>query len=82
MRFSGRFTDQLLANRPDWVSLSFLVDDLVVCRGVGANIAFGGGVPRLEVRNSTADAPSAGSAVPPAVNTGPAGLDDHYDPAS
>jgi adenosine kinase len=42
MRFPGRFTDQLIADRLDHVSLSFLVDDLEVRRGgVAANIAFG-----------------------------------------
>ncbi|HTI20102.1 MAG TPA: carbohydrate kinase family protein [Kutzneria sp.] len=45
MHFPGRFTEQLVAERLDRVSLSFLVDDLVVRRGgVGANIAFGMGV--------------------------------------
>ncbi|WP_457034352.1 carbohydrate kinase family protein [Kitasatospora sp. P5_F3] len=42
MQFPGRFTDQLLADRLDTVSLSFLVDQLEVRRGgVAANIAFG-----------------------------------------
>ncbi|HWH01270.1 MAG TPA: carbohydrate kinase family protein [Pilimelia sp.] len=42
MRFSGRFADQLLPDQLHKVSLSFLVDDLVVRRGgVAANIAFG-----------------------------------------
>jgi adenosine kinase len=45
MRFPGRFADQLLTENLDRISLSFLVDDLVVRRGgVGANIAFGMGV--------------------------------------
>jgi adenosine kinase len=45
MHFPGRFADQLVADRLDRVSLSFLVDDLVVRRGgIGANIAFGMGV--------------------------------------
>jgi adenosine kinase len=45
MHFPGRFADQLLAEQLDRVSLSFLVDDLVIHRGgVGANIAFGMGV--------------------------------------
>jgi adenosine kinase len=45
MHFPGKFTEQLVAERLDRVSLSFLVDDLVVRRGgVGANIAFGMGV--------------------------------------
>ena len=44
MHFPGRFADQLLADQLDKVSLSFLVDDLVVRRGgVAANIAFGMG---------------------------------------
>jgi adenosine kinase len=42
MHFPGRFADQLLAEHLHKVSLSFLVDDLVVRRGgVAANIAFG-----------------------------------------
>ena len=42
MHFPGRFADQLIADQLDKVSLSFLVDDLVVRRGgVAANIAFG-----------------------------------------
>ena len=42
MNFPGRFTDQLLTDQLDKVSLSFLVDDLEVRRGdVAANIAFG-----------------------------------------
>ncbi|MFJ8083985.1 carbohydrate kinase family protein [Streptomyces sp. NPDC096205] len=42
MTFPGRFTDQLMADRLDHVSLSFLVDDLEVRHGgVGANIAYG-----------------------------------------
>ena len=45
MHFPGRFADQLLSDRLDRVSLSFLVDDLVVRRGgVGGNIAFALGV--------------------------------------
>jgi adenosine kinase len=45
MHFPGRFADQLVADRLDRVSLSFLVDDLVVRRGgIGANVAFGMGV--------------------------------------
>jgi adenosine kinase len=52
MHFPGRFADQLLADQLHKVSLSFLVDDLVVRRGgVAANIAFGmaclGGAPVL-----------------------------------
>jgi adenosine kinase len=44
MHFPGRFADQLLADQLHNVSLSFLVDDLVVRRGgIAANIAFGMG---------------------------------------
>ncbi|MFH8253608.1 carbohydrate kinase family protein [Streptomyces roseolus] len=42
MSFPGRFTDQLIADRLEQVSLSFLADRLDVRRGgVAANIAFG-----------------------------------------
>jgi adenosine kinase len=42
MHFPGKFGEQLLAEHLDRVSLSFLVDDLVVRRGgVAPNIAFG-----------------------------------------
>ena len=42
MTFPGRFTDSLVADQLDKVSLSFLVEDLDVRRGgVAANIAFG-----------------------------------------
>lgn len=52
MHFPGNFSEQLLADQLHKVSLSFLVDDLVVRRGgVAANIAFGmgqlGGSPVL-----------------------------------
>jgi adenosine kinase len=52
MHFPGKFSEQLLADQLHQVSLSFLVDDLVVRRGgVAANIAFGmgqlGGSPVL-----------------------------------
>jgi adenosine kinase len=41
MHFPGRFADQLIADRLDRVSLSFLVDELVVRRGgVAGNIAY------------------------------------------
>jgi adenosine kinase len=44
MHFPGRFANQFVADQLDKVSLSFLVDDLVVRRGgIGANIAFGMG---------------------------------------
>jgi adenosine kinase len=42
MHFPGRFSEQLLAEQLHTVSLSFLVDDLVVRRGgIAANVAFG-----------------------------------------
>lgn len=42
MTFPGRFREQLIADRLDRVSLSFLVDELVIRRGgVAANICFG-----------------------------------------
>ncbi len=42
MTFPGRFTEQLVAEQLDRLSLSFLVDELEVRRGgVAANIAFG-----------------------------------------
>ncbi|MFY2858544.1 carbohydrate kinase family protein [Mycobacterium sp. THU-M104] len=45
MRFPGRFSEQLLADHLQKVSLSFLVDDLVIHRGgVAGNIAFAIGV--------------------------------------
>ena len=44
MHFPGRFSEQLLAEQLHQVSLSFLVDELVVRRGgVAANIAYGMG---------------------------------------
>ena len=45
MHFPGRFAEQIVADQIHRLSLSFLVDDLVVRRGgIGANIAFGMGV--------------------------------------
>lgn len=45
MRFPGRFADALLPDQLEHVSLSFLVDDLVVRRGgVGGNIAYAMGL--------------------------------------
>lgn len=45
MHFPGKFTDSLLPDQLERVSLSFLVDDLVVHRGgVAGNITFGMGV--------------------------------------
>ncbi|TDD67470.1 carbohydrate kinase family protein [Actinomadura rubrisoli] len=44
MTFPGRFTDQLLPDQLDQVSLSFLVDELEIRRGgIAANICFGMG---------------------------------------
>jgi len=44
MQFPGRFSEQLIADQLHKVSLSFLVDELVVRRGgIGSNIAFGMG---------------------------------------
>ncbi len=45
LHFPGRFADQFVAEHLDKVSLSFLVDDLVVRRGgIAANIAYGMGL--------------------------------------
>ena len=45
MRFPGKFSEQLLADHLQKVSLSFLVDDLVMHRGgVAGNMAFAMGV--------------------------------------
>jgi adenosine kinase len=45
MHFPGRFAEQIVGDQLHRLSLSFLVDDLVVRRGgIGANIAFGMGV--------------------------------------
>lgn len=45
MRFPGRFADHILIGKLDRLSLSFLVDQLVVHRGgVAANIAYGMGL--------------------------------------
>jgi adenosine kinase len=45
MHFPGKFAEQIVADQIHRLSLSFLVDDLVVRRGgIGANIAFGMGV--------------------------------------
>ncbi len=45
MTFPGKFTEQLIADKLDKVSLSFLVDELSIRRGgVAANIAFGLGM--------------------------------------
>jgi adenosine kinase len=45
MQFPGRFADQLLRDQLERVSLSFLVDDLVIKRGgVAGNIAYALGV--------------------------------------
>jgi adenosine kinase len=51
MHFPGRFAEQLLPDQLHKVSLSFLVDDLVVRRGgIAANICFG--LAQLGVRTS------------------------------
>lgn len=52
MKFPGKFSEQLLGDHLEHLSLSFLVDDLVVRRGgVGGNIAYAigelGGAPVL-----------------------------------
>lgn len=58
MHFPGKFTDSLLPDQLHRVSLSFLVDDLVVRRGgVAANICFGMGL--LGVRPVLLDAVGA-----------------------
>ena len=45
MHFPGKFAEQIVPEQLHRLSLSFLVDDLVVRRGgIGANIAFGMGV--------------------------------------
>ncbi len=45
MHFPGKFAEQIVPDQLHRLSLSFLVDDLVVRRGgIGANIAFGMGV--------------------------------------
>jgi adenosine kinase len=45
MRYPGKFTDSILPDSLDKLSVVFLVDDLVVRRGgVAANVAFGMGV--------------------------------------
>src|SRR5215207_1540066 len=50
MRFPGRFSEQLLADHLQKVSLSFLVDDLVIHRGgVAGNMAYAIGVLGGEV---------------------------------
>ncbi|MGZ4592806.1 MAG: carbohydrate kinase family protein [Actinomycetes bacterium] len=49
MTFPGQFTESLVADRLDKVSLSFLVEDLDIRRGgVAANICFGMGVLGLQ----------------------------------
>jgi adenosine kinase len=58
MHFPGRFAEQLLPDQLDKVSLSFLVDDLVVRRGgIAANICFGLG--QLGVRSALVGAVGA-----------------------
>ena len=55
MKFPGKFSEQLLADQLEHLSLSFLVEDLVVRRGgVGGNIAYAigalGGAPDARMR--------------------------------
>ncbi len=67
MTFPGRFKDQFLAEQLHKVSLSFLVDELVVHRGgVGANICYGMaqlGQPSLLVGSVGADFADYGAAL-------------------
>lgn len=67
MTFPGRFKDQFLAEQLHKVSLSFLVDELVVHRGgVGANICYGMaqlGQPSLLVGSVGADFAEYGAAL-------------------
>jgi adenosine kinase len=67
MTFPGRFKDQFLAEQMHKVSLSFLVDELVVHRGgVGANICYGMaqlGQPSLLVGSVGADFAEYGAAL-------------------
>lgn len=45
MAFPGRFSEQLVEGHLEKISLSFLVDDLLIHRGgIGANVAFGMGL--------------------------------------
>jgi adenosine kinase len=67
MTFPGRFKDQFLEEQMHKVSLSFLVDELVVHRGgVGANICYGMaqlGYPSLLVGSVGADFAEYGAAL-------------------
>ncbi|TDW94325.1 MULTISPECIES: carbohydrate kinase family protein [Kribbella] len=67
MTFPGRFKDQFLEEQMHKVSLSFLVDELVVHRGgVGANICYGMaqlGFPSLLVGSVGADFAEYGAAL-------------------
>jgi adenosine kinase len=67
MTFPGRFKDQFLEEQMHKVSLSFLVDELVVHRGgVGANICYGMaqlGQPSLLVGSVGADFAAYGAAL-------------------
>ena len=67
MTFPGRFKDQFLEEQMHKVSLSFLVDELVVHRGgVGANICYGMaqlGQPSLLVGSVGADFAEYGAAL-------------------
>ena len=63
MRFKGKFSEQLLAEHLHHISLSFLVEDLVVRRGgVGGNISYGLGLLGASPMLVGAVGVSAGSA--------------------
>ena len=66
MTFPGRFSDSLVADQLDKVSLSFLVEDLDIRRGgVAANIAFGMGCLGPPTRSSSApSAPTSRTTAP------------------
>ena len=66
MTFPGRFSESLVADKLDKVSLSFLVEDLDIRRGgVAANIAFGMGCLGLRRLPLVARAPWRGHRVGP-----------------
>ena len=57
---SGKFSEQLLRDQLEHISLSFLVDDLVVRRGgVGGNIAYAMGQLGGTRRSSARSAPTS-----------------------
>src|SRR3981189_3790131 len=82
MTFPGRFKEQFLEEQMHKVSLSFLVDELVVHRGgVAANICYGMaqlGHRSLLVGSGGSDFPEAPAPLAPAgVDTGPVRACDH-----